>query len=292
MAEGGKRHYWRKKHFNQRPEISESQTKVRIRSSALGRMCQGGKEGAEPGHQHTVTMTTHDGPRSRDSCFLPIALSLILCVNNTWRQKLWSLVWSSFSDNNEHSHPAQLVIQKFVSIMRKKQRKEMRIETADSVTPKLNFPGVNYFISGLPSCWANGSLGLCLPCPARESSYRRRNEPRCPWVLPPSLSNRPEWTKISSLFCFGLPLTLQALSSMLTMKSESPWVLTNAACLSAGPRGNKLWIHPWACPLVTPFLLPVLLLPHTSPTESCEAHSPLSRWRVLQWIPAALLFVT
>lgn len=125
VTEGGKRHYWRKKQFNQRPEISEYQTKVRIRSSALGRMYQGGKEGAEPSHQHTVTVMTHDGSRSRDSCFLPITLSLILCVNNTWRQKLWSLVWSS-SDANDHSHPAQLVIQKFVSIMEKKQRKEMR----------------------------------------------------------------------------------------------------------------------------------------------------------------------
>lgn len=85
----------------------------------------------------------------------PAAFFPILCVNSSWRQKPWSLVWSFFSDDSEPSSPSRASDSEVVSLMEKKQRKEMRIETVDSVNTKLNFPEVNYFISGLPSFWAN-----------------------------------------------------------------------------------------------------------------------------------------
>lgn len=37
----------------------------------IGRNVPERKEGAEPSDQHTVTTMTHDGLRSRASCFLP-----------------------------------------------------------------------------------------------------------------------------------------------------------------------------------------------------------------------------
>ena len=197
-------------------------------------MCQRGKRG-----QSLVTSTRWPRWPMMGWGLEPAAFFPVLCVNSSWRQKPWSLVWSFFSDDSEPSSPSRVGDSEVVSLMEKKQRKEMKIEIVDSVNPKLNFflKLTTSFLGSHPFELMN----LCLPYQARKNGYRRRNELHCPWVPPSSFPAWPECTQLFIPFCFGWTPHSPS-PSMLIWKSESPGVLANAACASTGPCGNSVSI--------------------------------------------------